>query len=52
MPWCQDRLKSDQEESIVVLKKAAAVMRQAPTVNIESLVRDYQTNGNAERAVS
>ena len=44
-------LKSDQEESIIALKKAVAIMRQAPTVNIESPVRDSQANGNAERAV-
>ena len=44
-------LKSDQEESMVALKKTAAVMRQAPTVNTESSVRDSQANGNAERAV-
>ena len=37
-------LRSDQEESIVALKKAVAVMRQAPTVNIESPVRDSQAN--------
>ena len=44
-------LKSDQEESIIALKKAVAIKRQAPTVNIESPVRDSQANGNAERAV-
>ena len=44
-------LKSDQEEFIMALKKAVAVMRQAPTVNIESPVRDSQANGNADRAV-
>ena len=44
-------LKSDQEESIIALKKAVAIIRQAPTVNIESPVRDSQANGNAERAV-
>ena len=44
-------LKSDQEESIMALKKAVAVMRQAPTVNIESPVRDSQAKGSAERAV-
>ena len=27
-------LKSDQEESIIALKKAVAIMRQAPTINI------------------
>ena len=44
-------LKSDQEESIIALKKAVAIKRQAPKVNIESPVRDSQANGNAERAV-
>ena len=44
-------LRSDQEESIIELKKAVAIVRQAPTVNIESPVRDSQANGNAERAV-
>ena len=44
-------LKSDQEEPIVAFKKAVAVMRQAPIVNIESPVRDSQANGSAERAV-
>ena len=43
--------KTDQEESIIAQKKAAAIKRQAPTVNIESPVRDSQANGNAERAV-
>ena len=41
-------LTSDQEEAIMALKKAVAVMRQAPTVNIESPVRDSQASGNAE----
>ena len=44
-------LKSDQEESIIALKKAVAILRQAPTVNIESPVRDSQAKGNAERVV-
>ena len=44
-------LKSDQEESIIALKKAFAIKRQAPTVNIKSPVRDSQANGSAERAV-
>ena len=44
-------LKSDQEESILALKKAVAIERQAPTVNIESPVRDSQANVKAERAV-
>ena len=44
-------LKSNQEESIISLKKAVAIKRQAPTVSIESPVRDSQANGNSERAV-
>ena len=39
-PGIEIVLRSDQEESIVALKKAVAVMRQAPTANIESPVRD------------
>ena len=44
-------LQSDQEEPIVALKKAVAVLRQAPAVNKESAVRESQAGGNAERAV-
>ena len=44
-------LKSNQEESTVAPKKAVAIKREAPTVNIESPVRDSQANGSAERAV-
>ena len=44
-------LKSHHGESIIALKKAVAVMRQAPAVNIESPGRDSQANGSAERAV-
>ena len=43
--------KADQEESMIALKKAVAIKRQAPTVSIESPVRDSQANCNAERAV-
>ena len=35
----------------MALKKSVAIMRQAPTVSIETPVRDSQANGNAERAV-
>ena len=35
-------LKSDQEVSIIALKKAVAIKRRALTVNIELPVRDYQ----------
>ena len=44
-------LKSDQEESIIALKMAVAIKRQAPTVNIESPVRDSHANGSAEGSV-
>ena len=44
-------LKSDQEESIIALKKAVAIRRQSETVMIESPVRDSRANGSAERAV-
>ena len=40
-----------QAESIIALKKVVAIKRQAPTLNIESPVRDSPANGNAERAV-
>ena len=41
-------LKSDQEESIKVLKRAIAVKRQADTVMIESPVRDSKSKGSVE----
>ena len=44
-------IRSDQEESIMALKRAVAIKRQAETVLIESSVRDSQANGSAERAV-
>ena len=44
-------LKSDQEESIIALKKAVAIKRRSETVMIESPVRDSRANGSAERAV-
>ena len=44
-------IRSDQEESILALKKAIAVHRQAETVLLESPVRDSKANGSAERAV-
>ena len=44
-------IRSDQEESIMALKKAVAVYRQSETVLLESPVRDSQANGAAERAV-
>ena len=44
-------LRSDQEESILALKRAVAIYRQAETVMLESPVRDSKANGAAERAV-
>ena len=44
-------LMSDQEESIMALKRAVAIYRQAETVMLESPVRDSKANGAAERAV-
>ena len=45
-------LGSDQEESIMALKKAIVVHPQAETVLLESPVRDSKANVSAERAVS
>ena len=44
-------IRSDQEESIIALKKAVTIRRQAETVLIESPVRDSRANGSAERTV-
>ena len=44
-------LRSDQEESIVNLKKLIAVKRAAETPLIESPVRESKSNGSVERAV-
>ena len=44
-------LKSDQEESIIALKKAVAIKMQAETVPIESPVRDSRANGAIERTI-
>ena len=44
-------IRSDQEDSIVALKRDIAVKRQAETVFLESPVRDSRANGSAERAV-
>ena len=44
-------LKSDQENSIVALKRAVAVRRQVVTALIESPVRESQSNGTIERAI-
>ena len=45
-------LKSDQEESIIALKKAVAIKRQAETAPIESPVRDSRANGTIERTAA
>ena len=44
-------LKSDQEESIIALKKAVAIKRQAERVSIESPVRDSRANGAIGRTL-
>ena len=44
-------LKSDNEASILALKTAIAVKREAETAMIESPVRESKPNGNVERAV-
>ena len=44
-------LKSDNEPSIVALKKALAIKRQCPTGLIESPVRESKSNGRVERAI-
>ena len=44
-------LKSDNEASILALKNAIAVKREAETAMIESPVRESKSNGNVERAV-
>ena len=44
-------IQSDQEESIIALKKPVTIRRQAETVLIESPVRDSRANGSAERTV-
>ena len=44
-------LRSDQEESIMALKRAVAIYRQAETVMLESPARSSKANGAAERDV-
>lgn len=44
-------MKSDQEPAIVALKRASIVGRTAPTVPIESPVRESRSNGRIENAV-
>ena len=44
-------LKSDQEPSILALKRAVAVTRDGQTCPIESPVRESKSNGAMERAV-
>ena len=45
-------MKSDQEPSILALKKAVAAKRVGETVPIESRVRDSKSNGRMESAVN
>ena len=44
-------LKSEQEESIFALKKAVAMKRQAPIVNIKSPVSVSQSTSSSQSAV-
>ena len=44
-------LKSDNEASILALKTAIAVKREAETAMFESPVRESKSKGNVERAV-
>ena len=44
-------LKSDREESIIALKKAVAIDRQAETTSIESPAKDSRANGAIERTI-
>ena len=44
-------LRSDQEEAMISLKKAIAVMRHAETPLIESPVRESKSNGSVENAI-
>ena len=44
-------LRSDQDESIMALKRAVAIYRPAEIIMLESPVRDSKANGAAERAV-
>lgn len=44
-------IRSDQEESIIALKKSVAIKRKAETVMIESPIRDSRANGSSEKAV-
>ena len=44
-------LKSDQEPSMLSLKKAVAIARQGETCPIESPVRESKSNGAMERTI-
>ena len=44
-------IRSEQEESIMAVKKAVAIHRQAETVMLESPVHDSKANGAVEIAV-
>ena len=48
---CRLGLKSDQEKSIMAVKRSIAEVREAPTSMLESPVRESQCNGKMERAV-
>ena len=48
---CRINLKTDQEKSIMAVKRSVAEWRGAPTSMIESPMHDSQSNGKMERAV-
>ena len=48
---CRISLKSDQENSVMAVKRPIAELREAPTSMLESLVRESKCNGKMERAV-
>ena len=44
-------INTDQEESVMALKRAIAARREGVTTPIESKVRVSETNGRVERAI-
>ena len=49
--WEKITMKSDQEPSILALKRAVAAARSGETVPIESPVRSSKSNGKMEGAI-
>ena len=48
---CRVSIKTDQEKSVMAVKRAVADERSAPTAMLESPVRESQCNGKMEKAV-